>query len=106
MFYSRFNEPVYVKLEKVEILVRVADAKNCNMILNELKEYSSDVDMELIAASIKAIGQIVRKIESAASTAAQCIAEIFKNSHGSLALQDAVVVARDIMRKFPGQYEK
>ena len=58
------------KLEKVEILVRVADAKNCNMILNELKEYSSDVDMELIAASIKAIGQVVRKIETSAATAA------------------------------------
>lgn len=106
VFYCRFNEPVYVKLEKVEILVRVADAKNCNMILNELKEYSSDVDMELIAAAIKAIGQIVRKIESSAATAASCIAEILKNSQGSLALQDAVVAARDIMRKFPGKYER
>lgn len=56
MFYCKFNDPVFVKLEKIEILVKVADKQNCDQILNELKEYSSDVDMELVGASVKAIG--------------------------------------------------
>ena len=45
----------------------------------ELKEYSSDVDMELVGAAIKAIGQIVIKIEESVKTAAVCIADIIKN---------------------------
>jgi AP-1 complex subunit beta-1 len=30
VFYCKFNDPVYVKLEKVEILVKVADKTNCD----------------------------------------------------------------------------
>ncbi len=45
-----------MKLEKVDILVKVSDKNNCEQILLELKEYSSDVDMELVGAAIKAIG--------------------------------------------------
>jgi len=40
MFYCNVNDPVYVKLEKVDILIRVSDAKNCDKILSEMKEYS------------------------------------------------------------------
>ena len=47
---------MYVKIEKVDILMKVADKNNCDQILQELKEYSSDVDTEIIGASIKAIG--------------------------------------------------
>ena len=56
VFYCKFNDPVYVKLEKVEILVKVADKSNSDQILMELKEYSSDVDTEIVGASVKAIG--------------------------------------------------
>lgn len=56
MFYCKFNDPVYVKLEKVEILIKVADKGNSEQILLELKEYSQDVDMELVGAAVKAIG--------------------------------------------------
>ena len=56
VFYCKFNDPVYVKLEKVDILVKVADKNNAEQILGELKEYSSDVDMELVGASVRAIG--------------------------------------------------
>lgn len=79
VFYCKFNDPVYVKLEKVDILIKVVDKTNCDQILHELKEYSSDVDTEIVGASVKAIGQIVLKIESSAKTAAQCIHDIVKN---------------------------
>lgn len=70
VFYCKFNDPVYVKLEKVEILVKVADKTNSDQILLELKEYSSDVDTEIVGASVKAIGQIVLKVESSVKIAA------------------------------------
>lgn len=29
VFYCKFNDPVYVKIEKVDILIKVADKNNC-----------------------------------------------------------------------------
>ena len=104
VFYCKFNDPVYVKLEKVEILIKVADKGNSEQILLELKEYSQDVDMELVGASVKAIGQIVLKVESSVRQAAVVVHDIVKNGQ-QLALQEAVVVAKDIFRKFPNKYE-
>jgi len=40
VFFCKFNDPVYVKLEKIDVLVKVSDKKNTDIILNELKEYS------------------------------------------------------------------
>ena len=79
VFYCKFNDPVYVKLEKVEILIKVADKGNSEQILLELKEYSQDVDMELVGASVKAIGQIVLKVESSVRQAAVVVHDIVKN---------------------------
>lgn len=45
-----------MKLEKIDILVKVADKKNVESISNELKEYANDMDMELVRKSVKAIG--------------------------------------------------
>jgi vesicle coat complex subunit len=56
VFFCKFNDPVYVKLEKIDILVKVADKKNFDTILNELKEYSNDIDLDLVRKSVKAIG--------------------------------------------------
>ena len=60
--------------------------------------------MDLVGAAIKAIGQIVIKIEESVKTAAVCIADIIKNGQ-TLALQEAVVVAKDILRKYPDKYD-
>lgn len=104
VFYCKFNDPLYVKLEKIDILVKVSDKANAEQILSELKEYSNDVDMELVGASVRAIGHIVLKVESSVRTAAACIADIIKNGQ-TLALQEAVVVAQQIFRKFPNKFE-
>ena len=45
-----------MKLEKIDILVKVADEKNADVILTELKEYSGDIEIELIKKSLRAIG--------------------------------------------------
>lgn len=56
VFFCKFNDPAYVKLEKIDILVKVADEKTADVILAELKEYANDIDAELIQRSVKAIG--------------------------------------------------
>lgn len=56
MFFFNFNDPVYVKLEKIDILVKVSDEKNVDTILAELKEYSGELDADIIKKSVRAMG--------------------------------------------------
>lgn len=79
VFFCKYNDPVYVKLEKIDILVKVADEKNSDPILAELKEYSGDIDTELIKRSVRAIGQIILKVDKASAKAVEIIAEIVKD---------------------------
>lgn len=56
VFFCKFNDPIYVKLEKIDILIKVAEDKNAEVVLNELQDYTNDMDMDLVTASVKAIG--------------------------------------------------
>ena len=40
VFFCKFNDPLYLKLEKIEILVKVVDDKNAESVLTELQDYS------------------------------------------------------------------
>jgi AP-1 complex subunit beta-1 len=76
VFFCKFNDPVYVKLEKIDILVKVADDKNADVILNELKEYANDLELELIRQSIRAIGTIILRVDKASKRAVEILHEI------------------------------
>lgn len=38
VFFCKYNDPPYVKVEKLEIMVRLAGEKNVDTLLSELKE--------------------------------------------------------------------
>jgi AP-1 complex subunit beta-1 len=76
VFFCKFNDPVYVKLEKIDILVKVADEKNADVILNELKEYANDIEIELIRKAIKAMGMIILRVDKAAKRAVEILQEL------------------------------
>lgn len=73
VFFCKFNDPVYVKLEKIDILVKVADDKNADVILNELKEYANDLEIELIRKSIRSIGTIILRVDKASKKAVEIL---------------------------------
>ena len=54
----------------------VADEKNVEGILGELKVYANDVDFDVIRKSVKAVGQIILKIDKAAKKAVEILHEI------------------------------
>lgn len=80
VFFCKFNDPIYVKLEKIDILIKVSDEKNADVILNELKEYSNDIDVDLVRKSVRAIGQIILKVDKSSKKAVEVIHEIINNS--------------------------
>ena len=41
VFFCKYNDPLYVKVEKLDIMVRLATEHNVDPLLSELKEYVS-----------------------------------------------------------------
>ena len=39
VFFCKYNDPLYVKVEKLDIMVRLAGEGNVDVLLSELKEY-------------------------------------------------------------------
>ncbi|SCU90073.1 LANO_0D07492g1_1 [Lachancea nothofagi CBS 11611] len=61
IFYVKFNDPLYVKLEKIDTLVRLVDPSNlkqCTLLLAELKEYALEFEPEFVSRAILALSQL------------------------------------------------
>ncbi|KDQ23786.1 hypothetical protein PLEOSDRAFT_1047891 [Pleurotus ostreatus PC15] len=101
VFFCKYNDPLYVKVEKLDIMVRLANENNVDPLLSELKEYSSEVDVDFVRKSIKAIGQTAVKIDAAAERCVNVLLELIA-TRVSYVVQEAVV---DIFRKYPSTYE-
>ncbi|KAM5441829.1 beta-adaptin [Microsporum ferrugineum] len=101
VFFCKYNDPPYLKFQKLEIMVRIANDRNVDQLLAELKEYALDVDMDFVRRAVRAIGQTAIKIEL---TAEKCMATLLDliNTKVNYVVQEAIVVIKDIFRKYPG----
>ena len=104
VFFCKYNDPPYVKVEKLDIMVRLAQPKNVDTLLSELKEYASEVDVDFVRKSIKAIGQTAIKIDDAAERCINVLLDLI-STRVSYVVQEAIVVIKDIFRKYPHSYE-
>merc|ERR550532_2553915 len=66
MFVCKYNDPLYVKLEKIHVMVQQASERNVDQVLPELEEYASEVDIECVRQAVRAIGQCAIKLGRAA----------------------------------------
>eukprot|EP00927_Polykrikos_kofoidii_P036857 TRINITY_DN31082_c0_g1_i1.p1 TRINITY_DN31082_c0_g1~~TRINITY_DN31082_c0_g1_i1.p1 ORF type:complete len:954 (+),score=202.58 TRINITY_DN31082_c0_g1_i1:66-2927(+) len=104
MFVCKYNDPLYVKLEKIAVMVQLASEKNVDLVLIEFREYASEVDIEVVRKSVRAIGQCAIKLGRAAERCVDCLLDLIKTKVNYV-VQEAIVVIRDIFRKYPGKYE-
>ncbi|KAI8997923.1 adaptin N terminal region-domain-containing protein [Gaertneriomyces semiglobifer] len=104
VFFCKYNDPIYVKLSKLEILVRLADASNIGEILSELKEYASEVDVDFVRKSVRCVGRCAVRIEQGADRCVNALVELIRGGV-SYVVQEAIVVIKDIFRKYPNRYE-
>ncbi|ANB12084.1 Apl2p [Sugiyamaella lignohabitans] len=107
VFFCRYNDPLYLKFEKLEIMVSLANSQNVDQLLAELKEYSMEVDMEFVRRAIKAIGQCAVKIESAAEKAVNVLLDLLddNNKTNNYVIQEVVIEIRDILRRYKNAFE-
>ncbi|NXA42339.1 AP4B1 protein, partial [Eudromia elegans] len=59
-FFCLYSEPHYIKCQKMEILCELVNDENVQQVLEELKDYCTDVSVELAQKAIFAIGNIAR----------------------------------------------
>lgn len=104
VFFCKYNDPSYVKVEKLEIMVRLANEKNVDTLLGELKEYASEVDVDFVRKAVRAVGQVAIKIDEAAGRCVGVLMELIE-TRVSYVVQEAVIVVKDIFRKYPHSYE-
>ncbi|KAG6045311.1 AP-1 complex subunit beta-1 [Claviceps sp. Clav50 group G5] len=101
VFFCKYNDPPYVKMQKLEIMVRIANEKNYEQLLAESKEYALEVDMDFVRRAVKAIGQVAIKIENASAKCVQALEDLI-STKVNYVVQEVVVVVKDILRKYPG----
>ncbi|CDW71914.1 ap-1 complex subunit beta-1 isoform x3 [Stylonychia lemnae] len=104
VFFCNFQDPLYVKLEKLEIMIKLADLKNVDSLLNELKDYAQEIDVVFVRKSISAVGRIAIKLERAADRCIQVLHQLI-NTKIDYVVQEAIIVIKDIFRKYPNKYE-
>ena len=104
IFFSSFTEPLYNKLEKLEIIYKLVSMNNIDIVLNELREYASDVDIKFVRRSVKLIGQCAIKLEKAAQRCVETLVELVK-TQVSFVIQEAIIALKDIFRRYPNTFE-
>ena len=99
-FYVQYNDPIYIKLEKVDILYKLCNKKNYELIVKEFTTYAlTETNQELIQKSIKYIGYVGYKFESSYELCVNCISKILDNNNED-SIPECIIVSRDLMRKY------
>lgn len=104
MFFCNFTEPIYNKMEKLDILYKLVSMNNIDLVLNELKEYSAEVDVQFVRRAVRLIGQCAIKLEKAAQRCVETLVELVKTQI-SFVIQEAIIALRDIFRRYPNTFE-
>ncbi|KAG8179105.1 hypothetical protein JTE90_005461 [Oedothorax gibbosus] len=104
VFFVKYNDPIYVKLEKLDIMIRLASQANIAQVLAELKEYATEVDVDFVRKAVRAIGRCAIKVEPSAERCVSTLLDLIQTKVNYV-VQEAIVVIKDIFRKYPNKYE-
>ncbi|GBG29232.1 AP-1 complex subunit beta [Hondaea fermentalgiana] len=104
VFFCRYTDPIYVKMEKLQILVKLATDRNAEQVLLELKEYATEIDIDFVKSSVRAIGRVAIKLERSAERCINVLLDLIKTKVNYV-VQEAIIVISYIFRRFPNRYE-
>lgn len=104
VFFVKYNDPIYVKLEKLDIMIRLSNQQNIAQVLAELKEYATEVDVDFVRKSVRAIGRCAIKVEQSAERCVSTLLDLIQTKVNYV-VQEAIVVIKDIFRRYPNKYE-
>ena len=103
VFFCKYNDPIYLKMSKLEIMIKLTNKSNVYKVLEELKEYATEIDIEFVRKAVNSIGRLAIKFEIAADECVKTIMELV-STKVSYVVQEATVVIKDIFRRYPNRY--
>lgn len=103
VFFIKYSDPLYLKLEKLEIVIRLASDSNSALLLGELKEYAMEVEPILVAKSIHAIGAVSIELASSVIHAVNLLISLIDQRGSDLVINESVTVLTQILRRYPGK---
>lgn len=103
VFFIKYSDPLYLKLEKLEIVIRLATESNSALLLGEFKEYAMEVEPMLVTKSINAIGAVAIKLASSVIHAVNILISLIDQRGGDLVINESVAVLTQILRRYPGK---
>ncbi|KAG5518832.1 hypothetical protein PMAC_002362 [Pneumocystis sp. 'macacae'] len=104
VFFCKYNDPLYIKLTKLEILTKLANNKNIYVIIRELKEYTTEMDINFVKKSIQSIGNLALKFENITKECVQILISFIEEKKTYM-VQESILAIKDILRKYPNEYE-
>ncbi|KAJ2597055.1 beta-adaptin [Coemansia sp. RSA 1722] len=104
VFFCRYNDPIYVKYEKLDVLVRICSERNTEPLLNELKEYAKEVDVDFVSRAVQAISRLAIRYDSAAEKAIQVLLELLQTKVNHI-VQSSMVAVQQIVRRYPRRFD-
>ena len=66
--------------------------------------YASEVDIDFVRKAVRSIGRLAIKVEPAADQCIDALLELI-DTKVSYVVQEAIIVIKDIFRRYPGRYE-
>jgi vesicle coat complex subunit len=104
VFFVSYAEPLYVKVERLDILVRLASEKNARQVLSELKEYASEVDATFVRKAISAVGRVAIRLPSSSPACVDVLAHLLESKTPHV-VEEVAIVLQDVLRAYPGQFD-
>jgi AP-1 complex subunit beta-1 len=83
---------------------RLASERNIDQVLLEFKEYATEVDVDFVRRAVRAIGRCAIKLDKSAERCIKVLLELIQTKVNYV-VQEAIVVIKDIFRKYPNKYE-
>ena len=102
IFFVKYNDPIYIKLEKLDIMLALVVPTTVDVCLSEFLEYASEVDVEFVRKSVRAIGRTAIKIDCATQKCIDVLLQLIKTKINYV-VQEGIIVIKDIFRKYPNQ---
>jgi AP-2 complex subunit beta-1 len=68
------------------------------------RRYATEIDIDFVRKAVRSIGRLAIKVEPAADDCVQALLGLLEHK-ASYVVQEVVVVAKDVLRRYPGRFE-
>lgn len=102
-FLVRFEDPIYIKMEKLNLLVRLANTDNGSRVLGELMVYARESDAELVRTAVNAIGILATMLPDLSAECVRQLGTLIATRVPRL-VENTVVVVQMVLRCYPGKF--